>query len=631
MCMQTLYAINSYLQLYLLVFLVDVVLEESEETEESQQMFLVNFGPHEGRTYTAYLVACGMLLPSLVLWFSEYLEEKLDYKGMLESFLTQNLFTKYLNYDEKSREQVTCSVVATALVSEARDVTEGVVATMRAIQIFEKLLVYLVFAVREAPNVLESTGMMFVLMILGLIMFAPKLVKRLEDLAKSIVEMTDHIQHTCMNYSLISEYKLRPVACDMFKQVDEKVKHRKMLMEISKLHLHRWTEILGPLFIAWHVAATSHDVIDGNISLGMFLASIRMYKELSEIFVDLNLCLQSVTSSLAPLKHYTSLLNLDTDLMQWKSIARYRRECTKIERRTLLAYQELNVQDDEALHNSAARSFRTDSVKIKLSGLGFNYRGQGFILSELSASVSQGSFIAIVGKHGRGKATLMKLLGHSIFPTQGHIFMPSHLRTLFVPQHLSMIEDASAWSNLTFGLSGSDDDRVRLILKKLDMPQTLSLVDDELKQLEKVHSVNCLIDAGHGEAYSTGMFHNSTKDHAAGIQALPYSEKAKVNLARALIMNPEVLVLQRPLANFNETTGSIMFDVIREHIANRGYALPESTCKERRPRTVFMSPVSAKELRGVDFIWEVDQGKGMKCYSSATEITEECLQAFHML
>jgi ABC-type uncharacterized transport system fused permease/ATPase subunit len=40
---------------------------------------------------------------------------------------------------------------------------------------------------------------------------------------------------------------------------------------------------------------------------------------------------------------------------------------------------------------------------------------------------------------------------------------------------------------------------------------------------------------------------NPQGDDETWHESLTYSEKVKIHLARALIMNPEVLVLQRPL------------------------------------------------------------------------------------
>lgn len=71
--------------------------------------------------------------------------------------------------------------------------------------------------------------------------------------------------------------------------------------------------------------------------------------------------------------------------------------------------------------------------------------------------------MAVNGPHGSGKASLLRLLGQAffrnvfsdvrvqvVFPQEGSIFIPSHLRVLHVTQEASIL-DTSPWQNLIFG------------------------------------------------------------------------------------------------------------------------------------------------------------------------------------
>jgi len=206
--------------------------------------------------------------------------------------------------------------------------------------------------------------------------------------------------------------------------------------------------------------------------------------------------------------------------------------------------------------------------------------------------------------------------------------MPSHLRTVYVPQQVAIIYEASAWSNLTFGLSSAKPERIKAILEHLQMPQTLAMVDQELMDLGRTGNYKPGSLEEEPE-YPMNLFQCRTESYV-GILALPHSEKAKIHLARALIMNPEVLVLQRPLSNFNDKFGDTILNMVREHVDNRGFALPEQTRSERRPRTVFLSPISVKELRKADSIWEVCGMQGIKTYQSVDDLDEDQLEQFHM-
>ena len=57
---------------------------------------------------------------------------------------------------------------------------------------------------------------------------------------------------------------------------------------------------------------------------------------------------------------------------------------------------------------------------IKINKLGYNY-GEGWILHDLSVEIVQGDFVAVIGPNGAGKSTLLRLLAGILQPTSGEI------------------------------------------------------------------------------------------------------------------------------------------------------------------------------------------------------------------
>merc|ERR1712224_1050995 len=89
-----------------------------------------------------------------------------------------------------------------------------------------------------------------------------------------------------------------------------------------------------------------------------------------------------------------------------------------------------------------------------------------------------------------------------------------------------------------------------------------------------------------------------------------YTEKAKLHLARAFLMNPEVMVLERPLMHFNPDWGvSMILDLFRTHVCNRGVGMPEALRNSLRPRTLFYAAETVDQLRAADVAWEVLNGR----------------------
>jgi len=73
------------------------------------------------------------------------------------------------------------------------------------------------------------------------------------------------------------------------------------------------------------------------------------------------------------------------------------------------------------------------------------------------------------------------------------------------------------------------------------------------------------------------------------IDSMTITELQKLHLARAFVMNPEVLVLQRPVDDFCGEGIRLTTAAFRQHVDNRGFCQPEVDVSRRRPRTIFMT------------------------------------------
>jgi ABC-type sugar transport system ATPase subunit len=58
---------------------------------------------------------------------------------------------------------------------------------------------------------------------------------------------------------------------------------------------------------------------------------------------------------------------------------------------------------------------------LELRSVSFNY-GEKEILRNISFSLSQGEYLAVVGPSGCGKSTLLELIYGLLMPSQGEIF-----------------------------------------------------------------------------------------------------------------------------------------------------------------------------------------------------------------
>jgi len=273
-----------------------------------------------------------------------------------------------------------------------------------------------------------------------------------------------------------------------------------------------------------------------------------------------------------------------------------------------------------------AKMMRTDLIPIVFEDLSFSYQ-DNIICQNVDLNVKQGNIVGLAGNHGCGKATLLKLIGRLMVPNNGNIFIPPHLRILFVSQEPSILLDISLWGNLTMGCpDGIDPGLVTSILQEMGMERTLKALDyfrdDNLglpaETTASLPSENTGLlgggkgDTGKGQSEAQakreadGRDARKKKELAQWFDKLNYTERAKLHLARAMIMNAELMVMHRPLFHFDGAVGRKMMNLIKQHHKNRGLCMPLTTLNRRRPRTVFLTVEKEWQENATDIIWRLD-------------------------
>ena len=170
---------------------------------------------------------------------------------------------------------------------------------------------------------------------------------------------------------------------------------------------------------------------------------------------------------------------------------------------------------------------------IEFQNISFAYDNKNFILNDISFSVAQGETIAILGATGCGKSTMIKLLARLYEPQQGSIFinqtplvsMPSNE----VRQYVTIVPQD------TFLFRGTLRENIRF--------------EDETISDEQIHSVLNYIGA---DLFKT----NRSLDTVVNEHGNNFSlgEKQLISFARALIRNPQTLILDEATASVDPDT-----------------------------------------------------------------------------
>jgi ATP-binding cassette, subfamily C, bacterial LapB len=205
-----------------------------------------------------------------------------------------------------------------------------------------------------------------------------------------------------------------------------------------------------------------------------------------------------------------------------------------IQSRTLLKAlaSEARYQTETAGDESGALRM-PDQCALRLQSVAFSYSGQSTRqIDDLTINVQRGERIAVVGRSGSGKSTLLRLIARLAEPDRGSILLdgfdvrqyePSDLRRVlgYMGQTSGIVED-SLMRNITLG-------QIEIDPKHFDDIVKLTGVSE--------------FAATHPQGFGMNVGPRGEK--------LSGGERQSVALARILLANPKVLLLDEPTASMD--------------------------------------------------------------------------------
>lgn len=176
---------------------------------------------------------------------------------------------------------------------------------------------------------------------------------------------------------------------------------------------------------------------------------------------------------------------------------------------------------------------------IKAENLHFSYTGmKPFILSGINLDIRDGEYVSVVGDNGSGKSTLIKLILKLLKPTSGSLTTAAH-KIGYVPQK-------SDFANAGF-------------------PITVYEMLDSYRKLMKIKSKTAVTDS----LEQVGL-----KDYAGALLGtLSGGQSQKVFIARALMGDPELLVLDEPSTGVDTGSQKEIYGIIRKLSREHGMTI----------------------------------------------------------
>jgi ABC-type Fe3+/spermidine/putrescine transport system ATPase subunit len=274
-----------------------------------------------------------------------------------------------------------------------------------------------------------------------------------------------------------------------------------------------------------------------------------------------------------------------------------------------------------------------------VEGVGFAY-GPRAVLRDVSFAVPQGGFLTLLGPSGCGKTTLLRLIGGYLEPDRGDVHFgdrrvtrtpPEHRNVGTVFQNYALFPHLSAWKNVAFPLE----------VRGLPAAAVAKRVDEMLARV--------------------GL---SPADARRKPAALSGGQQQRVAVARAMIFDPDLLLLDEPFANLDRHLRDQLRSELRRLQRELGVAtilvthdqeealavsdaigvmadgkllqVGDPTDLYRRPRTPFVARflgesnlLSAREVgidrdgtilvRPEDLVLDPDATTGPRCWSGTVE------------
>ena len=227
---------------------------------------------------------------------------------------------------------------------------------------------------------------------------------------------------------------------------------------------------------------------------------------------------------------------------------------------------DLQVNNDEL---SLLKEIEFDQVAHRYSDKNEN------ALTDISFKISKGEIIGITGKTGSGKSTLLQLLTKQIQVQSGQIIIDNksisnlHLNAYrkliaYVPQDVFLFSDTIE-ANIAFGVSEYSQDHLDEIIR-------ITCLDKDIDLFE--HGKNTILGE-RGVSLSGG-------------------QKQRVSLARALMKNSDILILDDCLSAVDAETESRIIFNLKEVFQNK---------------TVIITSHRVSPLQHADVIFILEKGK----------------------
>lgn len=468
-----------------------------------------------GLTFLSFLFFIVIILSFLFHFIETFILELTSQKILFN--IRNEIFTKLINLSLKFYDNTQIGKLVTRVTNDTEALNE--MFTTVVVEIFKNIvliiaIIIIMFKLNPLLSLLSLSTLPFV--VISTIIFRKLARDNYRNLRKAISDINTFLSEHLYAMKIIQIYNLLTIKLKNF------IKLSKNLKNIYYKEINIFA-IFRPLMFLFSILSTcivlyfgGIKVLNLSISFGLFFVFIYYIDKLYEPIQDISEQFNVLQSAISSAEKIFEILDEKSDIV-------------------------------EKENSIVINNFKD---KIVFKNVHFAYKNEDFVLKNINFEIKKGEKVAIVGSTGSGKTTIINLLLRFYDIQKGDIFIDGiNIKDI----HIESLRKI-------FGIVLQDVFLFNTTIKENILLNNTSISEKEL--IEKCKYVNATIFIERlNDKYNTIISENGKN--------LSYGERQLLSFARAIVNNPEILILDEATSNIDTETEKYIQDALLKMIENK--------------------------------------------------------------